>query len=87
MAHPARTSQVHKQCPWGPAAASAVGSVIVAGGPGKDVQARACLRGESRTELLPRACCQLLLSLCLPEGVGVAGRQWTPQPSLLALAP
>lgn len=47
--------------------ASAVGSIMVAGGPGEDVQARACLRGESRTELLPRAHCRLLLSLCLRE--------------------
>lgn len=59
---------------------------MVAGGPGEDVQARACLRGGSRTELLPRARCRLLLSLCSPERGGEA-RQWTPQPSLPALAP
>lgn len=45
-----------------------MGSTIMAGGPGEDVQARACLRGGSRTKLLPRARCRLLLSLSLPEG-------------------
>lgn len=71
LAHPPRTSQGPEQCPGvggAAAGASAVGSAIVARGPGEDVQAGACLRGGSRTEPLPRACCRLLLSLCLPEG-------------------
>ena len=60
--------------------ASATGSTMVAGGPGEDVRARACLRGGSRTRASAKS--------PLPAAAeSVLARQWTPQPSLPALAP